>query len=170
MYFTENKKGKRKDIDSTNKYIYTIIFFSLTSIITDVNECVNTSVCNTSCINTPGSFWCLCEAGWTGKHCDQGNLSILFVELNLSLWLTYRIEYIFVVVFVQERFVPFIKIFVFVDIDECATGIHNPFPDNGTCINTNGSFWYNCTTCWEGVPYSYRKYNIPAIIVSKHLT
>lgn len=109
LNFIENKKGNKKDIESMNKYIYTIIFFSLTSIITDVNECLDTSVCNTSCINTPGSFWCLCEAGWTGQHCDQGNLSILFVELSLSLLLPYRIEYIYVVVFVQERFVPYIK-------------------------------------------------------------
>ena len=41
--------------------------------ISDVNECMNTSVCEKgSCHNTIGSYICLCEAGYRGTNCDLG--------------------------------------------------------------------------------------------------
>lgn len=43
----------------------------------DINEC-NQGVCvnAVNCTNTPGSFTCNCQAGWTGELCDQGNIDV----------------------------------------------------------------------------------------------
>ncbi|XP_065936064.1 uncharacterized protein [Magallana gigas] len=39
---------------------------------TDVNECQNHPCLNgANCTNTPGSFNCKCDAGWTGIVCDE---------------------------------------------------------------------------------------------------
>ena len=41
--------------------------------VTDVDEC-NSSPCQNggSCENTDGTYTCKCDAGYGGKHCEQG--------------------------------------------------------------------------------------------------
>ena len=47
---------------------------------TDINECVdNNGGCEQVCMNTDGSYNCLCEAGFTPEnttHCDGNDLAI----------------------------------------------------------------------------------------------
>ena len=44
--------------------------------IADINECQISRPClnNGICINTPGSFTCNCQSGYTGEYCQIGNL------------------------------------------------------------------------------------------------
>lgn len=45
--------------------------------LTDINECLDTSICNGhgTCENTDGGFRCECFLQWTGKLCDDGILT-----------------------------------------------------------------------------------------------
>ena len=39
----------------------------------DINECFDIQCVNGgTCINTPGSYTCICDVGWTGSLCDIG--------------------------------------------------------------------------------------------------
>lgn len=57
-----------------------LYFFLLNNMIIlpiiDLNECETHSPCNTEgtsdCENIPGSYRCNCNAGYTGKYCEEG--------------------------------------------------------------------------------------------------
>ena len=86
----------------------------------DINEC-SSSPCQYSCNNLPGSFECVCEAGYIldidGSSCN-GNIGKQYDTSNIQLPCSY------------------------IDIDEC--GVVNGGCNQG-CINTQGSFECTCT-------------------------
>lgn len=59
-------------------YLFVTIHFyslSVSTIISDVNECINSPCQNSGkCVNFNGGYRCDCAQGFTGKHCDQGLL------------------------------------------------------------------------------------------------
>lgn len=66
--------------------------------ILDLNECETHSPCNTKgtsdCENIPGSYRCNCNAGYTGKYCEEGMPSrTRHLKKNYSIkpyWFTFR--------------------------------------------------------------------------------
>lgn len=41
----------------------------------DVNECENSPCHNKgSCVNSDGSYACICTKGWQGYNCEEGNI------------------------------------------------------------------------------------------------
>ena len=51
------------------EYIYFGMFF------TDINECTKNPCKNgAQCANLPGTYRCDCKSGYTGKHCETGDL------------------------------------------------------------------------------------------------
>ena len=46
--------------------------------ITDVYECQEKGIClnNGTCVDTAGSYYCLCPNGWTGDHCETSGYFI----------------------------------------------------------------------------------------------
>ena len=54
--------------------LFYYIFFS------EINECFSiVDICNGhgQCINTVGSYQCICDAGWTGQNCSIGKYWII---------------------------------------------------------------------------------------------
>ena len=90
-----------------------------------VNEC-DDSPCdrNAQCTNTPGSFTCTCNPGYTGDGFTcTGKGIVLFNYSNSPSFA--------------------------VDIDECATGADN-CDSNAECTNTPGSFFCTCNPGYTG--------------------
>lgn len=64
---------------SPNCIIFGLFFFSfLVSVyffFTDKNECDVQNIClyGGTCVDTPGSYFCMCVEGRTGKNCEHGN-------------------------------------------------------------------------------------------------
>ncbi|PJE77415.1 hypothetical protein CI610_03662 [invertebrate metagenome] len=55
------------------KLLKCYICLTSTLLIEDVDECeVNMCQNGGVCENTPGSYYCKCPMGWTGKHCQDG--------------------------------------------------------------------------------------------------
>ena len=40
-----------------------VLYFSLI-IASDINECANVTVCDQGCVNTSGSYFCICNEGY----------------------------------------------------------------------------------------------------------
>ena len=51
----------------------------------DIDECVNTDICNNgTCLNNDGGFTCLCATGFTGLLCEAGKF--LYDSFMLYTW------------------------------------------------------------------------------------
>lgn len=65
-------------------------------IILDVYECQEKGIClnNGTCVDTAGSYYCLCQNGWTGDHCEFSKFSSVLLQyynyqqISLSAWQT----------------------------------------------------------------------------------
>lgn len=102
-----------------------LIYFWILILFADINECNGENNCddNASCIDTVGSYDCVCKDGYSGNgtHCD-GIENIIFYFMS-------------------------ILIFLFVaDVDECAQGICGA---NSICDNTIGSYTCGCQDGFE---------------------
>lgn len=120
--------------------------------VSDVDECSeSTDDCSPDavCINTVGSFTCICNDGYTGDgivctgknlgtHLHAGALvpnivSTSTSSLNPQLTL---------------HTLSYVSNFVFVDIDECRLDIHNCDPD-ASCNNTESAFTCTCNQGYD---------------------
>lgn len=89
----------------------------------DIDECKTPYICQHKCVNTFGSFQCICHEGFTlasDKRSCLGN------------------NFQFVICVVQTRTINEI----FADIDECQA--RSNMCSNGVCVNTPGSFECTC--------------------------
>ena len=61
-------------MDTTNAHYFQIL---------DVDECLNTSICEQICTNTDGSFVCGCLTGYrfteNASHCEGMSLSMIIL-------------------------------------------------------------------------------------------
>ena len=52
----------------------------------DIDECEDNDHCKYgSCVNVEGSFTCNCDSGFTGLHCETGNLMLMLTFYTCSL-------------------------------------------------------------------------------------
>lgn len=109
----------------------------------DVDEC-NSFPCenNGTCINSLGSYTCNCSEGWQNEDCKEGFQRLITVADQLIRNIKRMIFS-----FTQNSSYPFFLCFN-LDIDECSA--YSPCVNNGTCINTNGSYYCICTVGWNG--------------------
>ena len=56
--------------------------------LTDIYECQEKGIClnNGTCVDTSGSYYCLCENGWTGDNCEIGNVFFHFQLEGVWVW------------------------------------------------------------------------------------
>ena len=107
----------------------------------DVDECtLNLDDCHVQamCNNTPGSFSCSCNIGWTGNGsiCEGTSKKLIVAKISL-LNFAYAID-------------SNIKGNSFTsDIDECTLNLHD-CDEQALCNNTPGSFSCSCYTGWTG--------------------
>ena len=74
--------------------LYFTFFFNLSFLKTDINDCVNQSCGNGSCVDGVNSYTCNCSLGFTGDHCETGRLLLVLFGRK------YKENIIFVVVVV----------------------------------------------------------------------
>lgn len=96
---------------------------------TDINECQGTALCpaNSTCLNTFGSFVCVCNDGFVKKEsvCIGKNASFLGL-ISTAYILTWQHQ-------------PHICT---ADVDECR--FNESCPEHSTCMNSFGSFTCTC--------------------------
>ena len=93
----------------------------------DINECAeSTAACdsNATCANSPGSYECICDNGYSGDGMSCTGMHPLTV-LNLSFFILNA------------------------DIDECQAGT-NSCDENAACSNTVGSYICSCLFGYSG--------------------
>ena len=124
-----------KDFNRINKQLHTkssLYLIKLNNNFTlDLDECslqLHNCSSNSQCINTMGSFSCICKSGYTGVNCT-GKMP--------SAGTSFR-EFLITKCFVS-----------FVDINECSLSIDNCH-EKATCFNTEGSFLCKCKPGYEG--------------------
>lgn len=52
----------------------------LLSLFEDIDECLSLPCTHGTCYNSPGSYSCTCDSGWTGFNCDTGTSFTLQVS------------------------------------------------------------------------------------------
>ena len=107
---------------------YLLYFFKILLLYySDINECVSVRPCdsNATCIDTPGSFNCTCNGGFTGNGmtCQSNNS---FVPFQFTRTLPPPLP---------------------LDINECIT---SPCNIDATCTETPGSFTCTCNSGFTG--------------------
>ncbi|XP_052695200.1 neurogenic locus notch homolog protein 2-like [Crassostrea angulata] len=110
----------------------------------NTDECKNDPCLNgATCTNTPGSFNCTCDAGWTGKFCDEDINECLDNPCqnggtcsNSAGSFTCTCAGGFTGAVCNE------------DTDECQ---NDPCLNGATCTNTPGSFNCTCDAGWTGI-------------------
>ena len=97
----------------------------------EINEC-DQQPCqnNGTCADTIRSYNCSCAVGYNGINCEFGKQSLV-------LWLFL----VFLFTIIHQL------VFIFLDVNECD---HQPCKNNGTCINTAGSYNCDCPTGYNG--------------------
>ena len=104
-----------------------------------MDECSqNTDNCDTNaiCSNTPGSFVCQCEEGFSGDGISCSSKAIHFK------WFIDHFRKFFTQVFIFKDNYLFI-----LDINECLT---NPCNLNARCTDNQGSFVCQCNAGYSG--------------------
>ncbi|XP_070192615.1 neurogenic locus notch homolog protein 1-like isoform X2 [Littorina saxatilis] len=107
----------------------------------DVDECSGGPCAKTAtCINTPGSFHCVCPNGWKGDNCDQDidecsedtepPVSCSGSDTNCSQSVDINSHCN--------------------DDPSCVTRFPPPCKNNATCLNTPGNFSCSCASGWTG--------------------
>lgn len=105
----------------------------------DIDECSHTEPpCDSHaiCTDTSGSFICQCVQGFSGNGtiCEGGVYFVIPTSLA---------TYVF-----TSSFCPCI------DVDECSgTGLNMCSVENGTCVNTVGSYTCHCNSGYTGDGY-----------------
>lgn len=100
----------------------------------DMDECAspNTNNCDqqlATCINTNGSFLCMCNSGYTGLG-TNGTCEGTHMLLSLH--------------------VPVLNLFINLDVDECHNVSISPCDRNAECLNSIGSFECRCSPGYIG--------------------
>ena len=105
---------------------------------TDIDECtlgLDNCSPNATCMNTIGSFECVCSSGFSGNgtvcsgictHTHNYQQCYATISISTAFFYTYN-----------------------TDIDECALGLDNCSP-SATCINSIGSFQCECLPGYSG--------------------
>ena len=81
--------------------LYLFVLFSL-----DIDECAGSPCKNgAKCSNIPGSYLCICKAGFTRKNCDSGELTRYFFQFQhlSTIYLFYLINFEFGNVFNKRK-------------------------------------------------------------------
>jgi len=135
---------------SRSKLILTLDYF----IFWDVNECNSTPCKNGgTCINTVGNYECKCKPGYTGKHCNQGNLLnthyTFILSLIPSMGCCAMLCFVLFLLpdFKSRELILTLVYFIFWDVNECNS---TPCKNGGTCINTVGNYECKCKPQYTG--------------------
>ena len=69
------------------------VYFESHNLFLDVDECVEQSLCDPSatCTNTPGSYSCTCDEGYTGNGTTCSGKPNSLIYLPFSFILSFRI-------------------------------------------------------------------------------
>ena len=70
------------------------LVFTTLCYISDINECVEQSPCdeNAQCANTPGSFTCACNEGYSGDGMTCTGQNFPVEDANLCLCVNYELS------------------------------------------------------------------------------
>ena len=140
-------------------------------VVADIDECsIGADNCGVTaqCVNTLGSFDCVCRAGYEqdGRNC-RGIYSSLNMQCN-------GLQGILVCTYNEEQYyVQHCQLYTFLlsvrsaDINECSRGTDN-CNANANCINTQGSFQCVCRDGYEGDGIICRGMTLSMNCIHKH--